>query len=47
MGLNAADAKVTQPAVDGVQTAADHGKGDGYFTVTNIDNGGAMLIITN
>lgn len=47
IGLNAADAKVTAPAVAGVQASADHGKGDGQFTITNIDNGGVMLLITN
>ena len=47
IGLNAAGAKVTAPAVDGVQAAADYGKGDGKLTIKNIVNGGVMLVITN
>jgi hypothetical protein len=47
LGLTAAAAKVKQPAVEGVQTAVDHGKGDGHFTIRNVNNGGAMLVITN
>lgn len=47
IGLNAADAKVTAPAVANVQVAADHGNGDGKFNIANVVNGGVMLLITN
>jgi hypothetical protein len=45
LGLSAATARVTQPAVSGIQLAVDHDKGDGSFTITNKVNGGVMLLI--
>ena len=36
---------MSQPGVAGVQAAADHGKGDGTFSVSGATNGGAMLVI--
>ena len=46
-GLEAASAHVTQPAVDTVQVAKDHGKGDAFKTIaiSGAVNGGAMLLI--
>jgi hypothetical protein len=34
---------VTQPAIDHVQAAVDHGDGSKPFAVTNLPNGGAIL----
>ena len=45
LGLSAASAKVSAPAVQGVQTAADHGKGTGSIAITGATNGGVMLLI--
>jgi hypothetical protein len=47
LGLEAASAKVSQPAVEGVQAAEDHGAGAGPIVIRNVVNGGAMLLIKN
>ena len=45
LGLEAATANVSQPAIVGVQSAADHGRGDGFLSISGAVNGGAMLVI--
>ena len=45
LGLSAGSAKVSAPAVQGVQTAAGHGKGTGSIAITGATNGGVMLLI--
>ena len=48
LGLEQASSKVIQPAMKGIQKAADHGDGSGQLTIgsTSQINSGAILVVT-
>jgi hypothetical protein len=45
LGLDAAKVEVTQPAVEGIQAAVNHGSSVPVLSISGSTNGGAMLVI--
>ena len=45
LGMKAGEVSVSQPAIEGVQAAKDHGDGSSPVAISGAVNGGAILVV--